>query len=74
MSKITPVSFFNSVLLSTNEICWHFCWHFFDKVSFDFSCWRQPIEAFLEAVHKTKDFVKSGEMDRSKASRLLFLV
>ena len=34
----------------------------------------QLIEAFLEAVHKKKDFVKRVEMNRHVASRLLFLV
>jgi hypothetical protein len=25
-------TFFNSVLLSTEEVCWHFCWHFSEKM------------------------------------------
>jgi hypothetical protein len=24
-------AFFYSILLPTDEVCWHFCWHFFTK-------------------------------------------
>jgi hypothetical protein len=30
-SQLQP-AFFNPILLPADEVCWHFCWHFFERL------------------------------------------
>jgi hypothetical protein len=41
--SIRPTNF-NSILLSTNVVCWHFCWHFI--------VWRRGSESDASRLHK----------------------